>query len=174
MVRMLRKCALEMPEIMDSLRESMDREEPGWTDTTFFCPFCRDDHVLVSEEKQFQLIPPELRVRDRSGHPDSTGTPPLNRGIPPLKHNAPEGWCRWHESASSQLTAPCAYCRTPVHVHQDALGRVKSGREGKGYLVQRCPACHRFNAVHPVYSKKGIRTSKLEDGAPVMQLTMGT
>ena len=53
------------------------------------------------------------------------------------------------------------------------MGRVKSGHAGQGYLVQRCPACHRYNAVYPVYGKRAIRTSKLEGDAPVMQLTMG-
>ena len=148
----------------ESFRQSMDRDEPGWTETTIFCPSCREDHVLVSDEKQFQLLPGQVASPPQVKH----------RGLPSIKAGAPDGWCRWHETASPQLTAPCAWetCRTPVHVHQDAMGRVKSGNAGQGYLVERCPACHRYNAVYPVYGKRAIRTSKLEGDGPVMQLTM--
>ena len=34
------------------MREGMDRDYPGWTEETFFCPTCREDHVLVSDAKQ--------------------------------------------------------------------------------------------------------------------------
>lgn len=147
---------------MQTMRVSLDRDEPGWTETTFYCPCCRDDHTVVSDSKQLQLTPGATAV-----------PPPKHSGLPPVKRGRPEGWCRWHETASAQMAAPCAYCRTPVHVHQDAMGHVKSGHAGQGYLVQRCPACHRYNAVYPVHGKRAIRTSKLEGNAPVMQLTMG-
>ena len=149
------------------IRESMDQEQPGWIETSYFCPACRDYHDIISEVKQLQLSP------------DSTAVPgkfPANpRRLPPMKPGAPEGWCRWHETASPQLSAPCAWesCRTPVHVHKDALGKVKSGAAGQGYLTERCPACHRYNAVHPTYGKAGVRTSKLEGENPVLQMTMG-
>ena len=145
------------------MRAGMDRDYPGWTETSFLCPACHEYHELVSKAKQLQLVP-------GAAPPAKTH----HRPLPPIKANAPEGYCRWHETASPQLEAPCAWetCRTPVHVHKDALGKVKSGREGKGYLIQRCPACHRSNAVHPTYGKAGIRTSKLEGDSPVLQLDM--
>ena len=160
------KCVLSMARELKSLAAAMDRDKPGWADMTILCPGCRDDHVIISGTKQLQLVPGEIPdVKTRRSH------------LPPLKPGAPEGWCRWHETASPELAAPCAWetCRTPVHVHQDALGQVKSGAAGKGYLVQRCPACHRYNAVHPVYGKKGtIRTSKLDGATPVLQMAMRT
>ena len=82
-------------------------------------------------------------------------------------------WCRWHKTSSPEYWAVCAYCEANrVHVHQDALGHVKPGRSGQGYLVERCAACHRYNAVHPVQGKNAISTAQLDNGAPVLQLTM--
>jgi len=60
-----------------------------------------------------------------------------------------------------------------VHVHQDALGMVKSGREGRGYLVERCAACGRDNAVQPVRGRNAVQVARLEGGIPVLQLTLG-
>lgn len=147
------------------IRQAMDRDEPGWTESSYFCPACRVWHDIISETKQLQLWS-EAPV-------DADPSPANTRRLPPMKPGAPEGWCRWHNSASPQLSAPCAYCGTTVHVHRDALGKVRSGAAEQGYLIQRCPACHRYNAVHPTYGKAEIRTSKLEGDTPVMQMTMG-
>ena len=145
------------------MRKGMDRDYPGWTEETFFCPACREDHVLVSDAKQLQFVP------GQDLHSSSTN----QRSLPPIPAGAPEGYCRWHQTASPELSAPCAYCQTQLHVHQDAMGHVKSGQTEQGYLIQRCPACHRENAVHPIYGKRGVRTSKLEGDSPVLQMTMG-
>lgn len=146
------------------IRQSMDRDEPGWIQTSYFCPPCREWHEIIAGTKQLQLS---------ADAPVDAAAPTNTRRLPPLKPGAPEGWCRWHDRASPQLSAPCAFCGTPVHVHRDALGKVKSGAAEHGYLTERCPACHRYNAVHPTYGKSGIRTSKLEGDTPVMQMTMG-
>ena len=158
-------CVRDMAREMADLKRSMDRDEPGWAETTVWCYWHRERHTLVSEERQLQL-PPGISVEP---------APTRGHRLPPLPANAPEGYCRWHKTPSPELSAPCAWetCRRPVHVHQDALGAVKSGRAAQGYLVERCPVCHRYNAVFPVYGKRAVRTSKLADGAPVLQLTMG-
>lgn len=158
-------CVLDMAKEMEDFKRSLDRDEPGWEETTFWCFWHLERHTLVSETKQLHLIP---------GDPMDLA-PSHSRHLPPLPANAPEGYCRWHKTASPELSAPCAWetCRRPVHVHQDAMGAVKSGRAAQGYLVERCPVCHRYNAVFRVYGKQAVRTSKLVDGAPVLQLTMG-
>lgn len=150
-----------------TMRHAMDGNHPGWTETSFWCPGCRQTHTLVSAEKQLQM----QMISGRAGaHPSASG----GRRPPRMKPGAPEGWCHWHETASPQLATPCAWetCRTSVHVHRNALGPVKSGRAGKGFLVERCPACHRYNAIHPTYGRNAISASKLEGGIPVLQLNM--
>lgn len=82
-----------------------------------------------------------------------------------------EGGLRcFHKSRAPALAADCAYCGTQLHVHQDDLGRVKSGRHDVGYLVEKCPACHRPNAVFPAYGIGGIRAQKLSGVSPAMQM----
>ena len=145
------------------LRKALDRDQPGWTEEVAWCPRCHVEHILRSGEKQLPMMPADqaeevLQTRRRMG---------FRRDMPP-------GWCRWHETASPQLITGCAWCQASLHVHKDAVGRVKSGRESKGYLVQRCPRCHHENAVYPHYrSRGGIRTSKLEGDTPVIQLNLG-
>ena len=141
----------------------MDRDEPGWLTTSFLCPNCGEYHDLVSEVKQLRM--------DAASNPV---VPTPKSGVPPIKPGAPRGWCPWHETASPKFSAPCAWgCNARVHVHQEDLGPVKSGRAEKGYMVARCPACHRDNAVHPAYGKGGgIRTAKLDGDTPVVQLKM--
>ena len=150
---------------MRMIRFAMDRDESGWLTTSFLCPVCRDYHDLVSDDKQLGM----------GSDPVNQGIHPQKRGLPPVKRGAPEGWCIWHETASPQLSAPCAWetCSVPVHVHRDALGAVKSGRSEKGYMVERCPKCHRYNAVFPTFGgKPGIRTMKLQGNEPVLQMKM--
>ena len=156
----LRTCGLNLQDVMDDFRAAQTEADPNWTEMTFYCPFCREDHVLLAGEKQGTMI-----ARQAARTPAARRRP---SGLPPMKPNAPEGWCRWHRTASPQLTAPCAWetCRAPVHVHQNALGRVKTA-----YLVERCPTCHRNNAVYPTYGA-GIRTTKMAGDTPVLQTTL--
>ena len=84
----------------------------------------------------------------------------------------PGGLPCFHESTSDVLTASCAYCGTTLHAHRDELGRVKSGRLGTGYLEEKCPACHRANAVFPTYGDTAIRTTRLVEGAPAIQMKL--
>lgn len=78
----------------------------------------------------------------------------------------------FHDSGAPAMAGACAYCSAVLHVHRDALGRVKSGAHQAGYLEERCPACHRANAVVPAYGLGGIRVAKLVEGAPAMQMKL--
>lgn len=164
------RCILNDRRAIDGLKEVLNREEPGWEQTPIWCLWHKVHHVLLSDERQLPI--PRGPTPGEGGHTPGEGVSTSHR-LPPIPAGKPANWCRWHETASPELAAPCAWCRTSLHVHQDALGRVKSGAVGKGYLVQPCPACHRPNAVYPVHGKRAIRTSKLEGDTPVMQLTMG-
>jgi len=156
------RCWLK-PWDLDSLRSALDRDEPGWTEHPFWCRGCRAEHVLTPKRPQGRLLP---AAAPSDGGRRLWWAKSANLAVR-------EGWCVQHATSSRELAAPCAHCATSLHVHQDALGRVKSGSTGQGYLTERCPACHRYNAVQPMVGMRGIRTSKLEDGAPVLQMTMG-
>ena len=151
---------------VEDLRRQMDQETPNWTEHEFFCRWCRAYHVIIRGEHQVRMtagdIPGELHA----------GTPRRRRHLPAIPRGASESYCIWHETSSPELHAPCAYCGTDMHAHQDALGKVKSGRAGLGYLIEKCPAGHHENAVMPVFGKKTIRTAKLEGGAPVLQMSL--
>ena len=158
-------CWLGDQKGLKSLREDMDREEPGWETTEVYCISCRVEHTITSDERQGTLL---REMRDQH----TPGQPQQSKRLPPIPAGKPDDWCRWHETSSPQLAAPCAYCRASLHCHKDALGRVKSG--ASGFVIERCPACHLYNAVQPTYGKTpGITTSPMEDGEPVLQLTMG-
>ena len=154
-----RRCILRAPRwVMRSFKDSMNQDEPGWEQTTVYCPTCREDHVILSDERQGAMLP--------------GGGAPATRRRSHIAPGKPDTWCIWHETNSPHLAAPCAYCRAPLHCHKDALGRVKSG--ASGFVVERCPACHLYNAVQPTYGKTpGITTSPMEEGEPVLQLSLG-
>lgn len=80
----------------------------------------------------------------------------------------PKGWCRWHQTPTPKLEARCSYCRTRVHTHRDRLAEAK--RQGEGFVVERCPACHRPNALRELYGG-GDRVGALamENDALVVQ-----
>ena len=160
-------CILNMRKEIEDFKVRMNLDEPGWVETEVRCQGHRTWHVLLSDDRQGALL-----AEMREAHTPDGGEPRGHR-LPPIPAGKPETWCRWHETASPQLVAPCAWCGTALHVHQDALGTVKSGRTGQGFLVQSCPACHRDDAIYPVYGKRAIRTSKMEGETPVMQLTFG-
>ena len=146
------------------IRVGLNRDEPGWEASSYFCPACREWHEIIANEKQLGLGEIPAKPTGGKGQP----------GLSPLPANTPEGWCRWHETASPERAAPCAYCGTQLHVHQDALAKVKPGQgEHDSYLVQKCPACHRPNAVHPTYVEGTVRASKLDGDTPVTQTNMG-
>ena len=52
------------------------------------------------------------------------------------------------------------------------MGPVISGRASRGFLVERCSKCHRYNAVFPTYGKAGVRMGKLDGDKPVLQYKM--
>ena len=156
-------CALDF---IESIRRDHDFADPNWTEVTIWCRWCGVDHLVTRGREQLELVPGSLEAEA------AAGTPRLHR-LPPRPAGVSASWCRWHETASPEYWADCAYCgANRVHVHQDMLGHVKPGRSGQGYVVERCAACHRYNAVHPV-GQRAIRTAQLDNGAPVLQLTMG-
>lgn len=156
-------CALD---VIDSIRRDLDLTDPNWEDTTIWCRWCGEDHPVSRSQPQLNLIPGQRY----------TGEAKTAKGsrLPARPKNASATYCVWHETSSPELKAECAYCGADrVHVHQDKLGHVKPGRSGQGYLVERCAACHRYNAVQPVQGQRAIRTAQLENGRPVRQLTIG-
>ncbi len=157
-----------MPQLTHESAERMirfvlDRDQPGWETEYYYCPPCRGHHEMIRNVEQLQL-----------GDERSLNSGKNNRRLPAIPDGAPEGYCRWHETASPERAAPCAYCGAQLHVHQDALAKVKP-RQGEhdSYLTQKCPACHRPNAVHPTYVEGVVRASKLDGDTPVVQTNMG-
>ncbi len=145
------------------IRVDLDRDEPGWETSSYRCPPCGEWHDIIRNVEQLQL-----------GDKRSLNSGKSVRRLPPIPNGAPAGYCRWHQTASPERVAPCAYCGTQLHVHQDALAKVKPGQgEHDTYLVEKCPACHRPNAVHPTYVEGVVRASKLDGDTPVTQTTMG-
>jgi len=147
-------------ERQERMREAMDKSYPGWTQESYFCPACQDHHDLISDRPTQLLLgaesPPEIHSRRRR-----------------RPHQA-DGWCVSHKTGSPEVVGRCAYCDKALHVHHDELGHVRSGQAGRGYIEEQCPACGKVNAVQPLYGgQKGIQTSRIEDGALVLQLTLG-
>lgn len=160
------RCPLMDPKIVRSLRESLDRDNPGWTEAEVACRRCREYHTVTRDPGQMPML-----------RPGSGGRPRADRGrdrrSPPIPANAGPDWCRWHRTSSPSVHHPCAHCGSRrLHVHQDMLGPVRSGRAGQGYLVERCPACHQSNAVQPLYTGRGVRASRIDDSGPVVQMTL--
>lgn len=144
------------------IRETLAQDQPGWETEYYYCPPCREHHDIIAGEKQLGMG----EMKQGSGKSRS--------GLVPLPAGTPENYCRWHETTSPERAAPCAYCGTQLHVHQDALAKVKPGQgEHDSFLVQKCPACHRPNAVHPTYVEGTIRVSKLDGDTPATQTNMG-
>lgn len=154
----MRACALEYAE---ELKRALDEDKPGWTREQVRCPLHGGYHELVADPGQLSLL---------AGAEGDAGRP---RWPGPRFRLLASGLACFHESTSDALAAPCAYCGTTLHAHKDALGRVKSGRQGTGYLEERCPACHQINAVFPAYGLGGIRVAKIAEGAPAMQMKLG-
>lgn len=164
-------CILQEWRAIEGLRRALDRDQPGWTEYSVTCQFHRAEHTLHRDPGQ---VPLATLAPEASG-----STPRKLGGLPPVpKGRDPATWCVWHETSSPAVHGPCAWCGTDrLHVHRDALGTVRSGAAGAGYLVERCPACHQYNAVSPVYGTRpnhpAIRTARLEGDTPVIQLSLG-
>ena len=153
----MKACALDYA---DELRRSLDQDKPGWTVEMVRCPLHGGYHELVANPGQ----------RPLSGGSDEAA----GRRKPAQRFALLEGGLRcFHQSRAPALSGPCAHCGTTLHTHQDLLGRVKSGRLGKGYIEERCPACHRSNAVFPAYGVGGIRVMRVADGEAAMQMKLG-
>ena len=149
-------CALEYA---DDIRRSNDRLEPGWSRDRVWCRLHQVYHELMPGPGQRSFIR-SVEVDPRTLHSPKGRVRFLQGRLP----------C-FHENAGTDvLTAPCAYCGTMLHAHRDELGRIKSGRLGKGFLEEHCPACHRANAVFPTYGDMAIRTTRVIDGKPAMQM----
>jgi hypothetical protein len=151
-------------ELEGIMRRGLNRDQPGWTAETYICPACHDYHDIISTEKQ-------LGLGEEGPRSPSSGT---GRRMPSAPAGAPVGWCVWHETASPKVEGPCAYCGTSLHVHEDAIAHVTKGDGATraGWLVQKCPACHKANAVHPTYAKGVVETSKLDGDSPVEENRM--
>lgn len=165
---MTKACALDYAR---ELRRSLDLEKPGWVRELVRCPHHGGYHELLPADGQLFSVATD-------GQDSGAERRPLVRF-----RLLPGGLSCFHESKADVLAAPCAHCGAMLHAHKDALGRVKSGRQrgdraeaksevpvGRGYLEERCPACHRANAVFPAHGLGGIRTAQLAEGAPAMQM----
>lgn len=157
------RCVLTLPRLLEDIRLDHAERHPSLDETVIRCPFHREYHPLRLNDLHLQPSPPEV-----SNHQQVRRS-----NLPAIPAQAGPNWCRWHQTSSPRLTGICTYCGDELHVHQDALGSVKSGRAGQGYLIEKCPHGHHENAVMPVYGRKAIRTARLEQGAPVLQMTLG-
>lgn len=143
----------------------LDEDQPGWTVATVWCRFHRAEHQYTAPQGQRALFGDSRRGELRQVLPRVPRGTKLEDGTLCFHGDSRPGGIIW---------AACTYCATRLHVHAAALAAVKSGRHGAGYLTEWCPACHRAQAVYPAYGGLGgVRTGKLADGAPVMQLRIG-
>lgn len=146
--------------LLDQLRATLDRDEPGWTVEDMWCRLHQEYHELKPAPGQRAMLATPERAAMKPARPTQ-------------RFVVLEGGVRcFHANTSPALAGPCAYCGVMLHTHADALGAVKSGRAGAGYLEERCPACHRANAVYPAYGLGGIRVMPLAEEGPVMQMKL--
>jgi hypothetical protein len=80
----------------------------------------------------------------------------------------PLGYCRAHATSTERHEGWCVYCGAELHVH-DAQLRLAVAY-GVGH--EPCHYCHRVNGIMPTHTRSRYRTTKLEEGKPVMQLTL--
>ena len=150
-------CVLKYAEAM---KRSLNEVDAGWLRDEVWCPLHQEYHELTPDAGQRPLLPG------------------MNMPMAPNKSSRrrvrflPWGLPCFHKSTSDMLTAPCAYCGTTLHAHKDMLAGVKSGRLDAGYLEEKCPACHRVNAVLPTYGETAISTLRLVECVPAMQLKL--
>jgi len=144
------------------LRHVLDEDRPGWTEEEIWCPLHRSMHNLVRKDWQISLLPSTSETTEKRLAPRRYAKGVLLE----------TGVLCFHGNGSTAIYGACACCGTRLHVHHDELAGVKSGRHGAAYLEERCPACHRTNAVYPDRQSGGIRTVQLIDGAPVLQMKL--
>lgn len=142
------------------IRRTLNRDYPGWTVEYFPCQVHDEDHEIRADVLQPSFVRPGPVAR---GAAAAVMTKPAGRVLD-------NGLFCTHATAANPLVGNCAFCGTRLHVHQADLGAVKSGRAGTGFLEEKCPACHRPNAVHAAYGLGGIRTSRIVEGGPAMQM----
>ena len=155
---MSKACSLDYA---GELRRSLNRDKPGWTLELVRCPKHGGYHELTPDGGRMFSLAAEGQESD-----------PARRPLVRFRLLDDGARC-FHESRAPSLSAACAYCGATLHAHKDDLGRVKSRSHVAGFLTERCPACHRANAVFPAYGLGGIRVSKLAEGAPAMQGKLG-
>ena len=146
-------------------RQILDEDKPGWTDETVWCQPHRTMHRLLRAPGQLAILPKasDPGSQAQAAHRHQKGELLADGTL--CFHGNPD-------KSGPAIYGACAYCNTRLHVHHDALGGVKSGRHGAAYMEERCPACHRPNAVYPDRLGGGIRTERMVDGAPVLQMKL--
>lgn len=171
------RCQLQHRGELDSLRRTLDVEEPGWAEFTLreTCRACRVHHT----------IHPVVGQRSYLGAPPDSGyTPRKGRGLPRAPAGRdPERWCPWHDTESTKISGRCAWgCDAEVHSHRPLLAAAATGGslrrdQARGWVVERCPACHRDSALLPVAGGRPgrleVRVMRLVEGRPVAQLSLG-
>lgn len=141
----------------DIHRRILDEDKPDWTEERVWCPPHRQFHTLVRQLGQIAMLGQD------EDEQRTTGRRPAGVLLADGKTLC------FHGNGSAAVYGDCAYCGARLHAHQSDLAAVKSGKAEAGYLEEKCPACHRPNAVHAAYGLGGIRTTRLEAGAPAMQ-----
>ena len=157
------KAPASIESTLDSVRRSLDRDDPTWLRWPWRCAWCRADHILVRATSQTSMLPGANRQAHHS------------RPLPPMPKTAGPDFCRWHRTALPQLAAPCAYCGAELHIHRDPkTSRTVPAREGQAWIVHNCPACHRPNALYLLANKRSIRAEKMAEGLPVRQIPLAS
>lgn len=143
-------------------RHILDEDKPGWTDETVWCPPHRAWHRLIRSPGQVAMLTAETGPdhQAQAGHRYQKGV------------LLADGTLCFHGNSSPAIYGACAYCGTRLHVHHNALAGVKSGRHGAAYIEELCPACHRPNAVYPDHLAGGVRTMRMVDGEPALQMKL--
>lgn len=67
-----------------------------------------------------------------------------------------------HDAKDEAVWGRCAHCGTAMHVHRSQLREAKR----EGYILERCPACHRPNAVKSTLRGE-VWTAALDGAKPV-------
>jgi hypothetical protein len=121
---------------VDQWRDEMSRDDPFWQQQDFFCRWCGEWHLILSDARQQAVA---------EGEPDPEG----NSDLPgPAPASSQTDWCQWHRTCLPVLVGACSYCGAQrVHIHRDdKSARTVPVRED-GVIKEKCAACHRENGV---------------------------